>query len=67
MRIGILYIALGNYHVFFDDFYHTSEKYFLANVEKYYYVFTDYKEFDSKNILMYVLLSMKIWDGLIIH
>ena len=48
MRIGILYIALGNYHVFFDDFYHTSEKYLLANVEKYYYVFTDYKEFDSK-------------------
>ncbi len=41
MRIGILYICTGNYTVFWDGFYHSSEKNLLSEHEKYYFVFTD--------------------------
>jgi hypothetical protein len=43
MKIGILYIAIGDYVMFWDKFYSSAEKYFLPNEEKHYYVFTDAK------------------------
>lgn len=39
--IGILYIATGQYVVFWKEFYKSFEEYFLKNTEKHYYVFTD--------------------------
>jgi len=48
MKIGILYICLGEYYRFFEEFYSTCEKFFLKNIEKTYYVFTD-----SKDLLEY--------------
>lgn len=41
MKIAILYICTGKYNQFFEDFYNSSEKYFLPNTHKHYYVFTD--------------------------
>lgn len=42
-RIGILYIATGRYYVFWEDFYKSAEKYFLPNLEKQYFIFSDYE------------------------
>jgi hypothetical protein len=39
--IAILYIALGKYDVFWDDFYKSCEQYFCPGDSKYYFVFTD--------------------------
>lgn len=41
MKIAILYICTGRYNQFFKDFYKSSEKYFLTNTEKEYFVWTD--------------------------
>lgn len=41
MNIGILYIAIGKYNIFFKDFYTSSEKFFFQHANKHYYVFTD--------------------------
>lgn len=41
MTMAILYICTGNYTVFWDDFFKTFEKYFLLEIEKEYFVFTD--------------------------
>jgi len=41
MKIGILYICTGPYIEFFDDFYNSSEKNFLPDCKKHYFVFTD--------------------------
>lgn len=41
-KIGILYICTGKYHIFWNDFYKRTEKYFCNNSEIYYFVFTDY-------------------------
>ena len=41
MKIAILYIGIGDYKVFWSDFYSSCEKYFLSNIEKTYYFFTD--------------------------
>ena len=41
MKIAILYIALGRYDVFWDDFYKSCEKFFITNAPKTYFVFTD--------------------------
>lgn len=54
MKIGILYICTGKYSIFWKDFYLSMEKYFLINLEKHYFVFTDNAEIDfekdNKNI-----------------
>lgn len=41
MRVAILYICTGNYTVFWEGFYASCEKYFLADYERQYFVFTD--------------------------
>jgi hypothetical protein len=41
INIGILYICTGKYNVFFEQFYESSENYFLNDYKKTYYVFTD--------------------------
>lgn len=42
-KVAILYICTGRYSRFWNDFYLTSEKFFLNNCEKEYFVFTDGK------------------------
>lgn len=42
--IGILYIATGQYIVFWKEFYESFEQNFLPDIEKHYYVFTDAKQ-----------------------
>jgi hypothetical protein len=45
-KIGILYICTGKYVVFWRDFFQSAEKYFLPEIEKHYFVFTDSREID---------------------
>lgn len=61
-KVGILYICTGKYDIFWKDFYLSSEKYLLNDIdekgnkkfEKYYFVWTDtskvYGENENKNI-----------------
>lgn len=44
MQIAILYICTGKYHIFFDDFYESCERYFIPEAEKTYFVFSDHRE-----------------------
>lgn len=41
MKIAILYICTGKYNQFFEDFYESSERYFINSAKKHYFVFTD--------------------------
>ena len=41
MRVGILYIGIGRYACFWEEFYRSSEQYLLGDTEKHYYIFTD--------------------------
>lgn len=48
--IGILYISTGQYTIFWENFYKSFEKFFLLDMEKHYYVFTDAEHiFDDDN------------------
>lgn len=49
MKIAILYICTGKYDIFWKDFYISSEKNFLKNCEKEYFVFTDAKDIYERN------------------
>jgi hypothetical protein len=40
-HIGILYVCTGKYHVFWEDFFKSSEAFFLPGTRKTYYVLTD--------------------------
>ena len=64
-KIGILYICTGKYTVFWNDFYQSSEKYFLANglYEKHYYIFTDSKDdiFPTSNNIHIVFQEPLPW------
>jgi len=53
MKIAILYICTGKYNIFWKDFYLSCEKYFITDIEKEYFVFTDADIIDfeeNKNI-----------------
>jgi hypothetical protein len=41
MNIGILYIGIGRYSIFWPDFFSSAEKFLFPEVKKNYYVFTD--------------------------
>jgi len=49
MRIAILYICTGKYDIFWEDFYQSSEKYFLTDHEKQYFIFTDSSSINEEN------------------
>ena len=47
MKIAIIYIGIGRYTVFWDEFYKSCEKNFIRNAQKHYFYFTDSKEYKS--------------------
>jgi hypothetical protein len=58
MNIGILIICTGKYDIFFKDLYESSEKYFLKNHKKTYYVFTDGNIPENENIKKFYQKSL---------
>lgn len=41
-KIGVLYVCIGKYHIFWDAFYKSTNKYFCKKSEVHYFVFTEY-------------------------
>lgn len=62
-KIAILYIALGRYGVFWRDFYESAEKYFLPDVSKTYFLFTDNEklEHDTDNNVIKIYQDKLGW------
>lgn len=54
MRIAILYICTGMYHIFFKDFYESCEKYFIPDAEKTYFVFSNHQELSEYDRVRFV-------------
>lgn len=50
MKAAIVYLCMGSYKIFWKDFYSSAEKYFLPNIEKSYFVFTEAEEILQANI-----------------
>lgn len=42
MKLGLFYVALGKYRMFWDRFYQTAEQFLLPGVEKHYFVINDW-------------------------
>ncbi|MGN7722716.1 family 6 glucosyltransferase [Chitinophaga sp. 22620] len=49
MKIALLYICTGKYKVFWDEFFTSSEQYFIPGAEKEYFVFTDATDLPYKD------------------
>ena len=47
-KTAILYIATGKYSCFWDGFYKSSQQYFLGDLEKHYFIFTDDPKIKTK-------------------
>ncbi len=41
-KIGVLYVCTGKYHVFWNNFYKTANRYFCRKSEVHYFVFTEF-------------------------
>lgn len=55
MKVAILYIGISEYISFWKDFYKSSERYFLNDAKKDYFVFSNSKNFDyveAKNVFL---------------
>ena len=65
MKIGILYICTGIYELFWKDFYLSSEKHFIPEAEKEYWVFTDAKHiYDMERNNVHVVYQENLgWPG----
>jgi glycosyltransferase involved in cell wall biosynthesis len=59
MKIGILYICTGNYTIFWDRFYQSSEKFLLKEHEKHYFVFTNGEINKHNNPLVKTIFQQK--------
>ena len=53
MKVGILYIGIGNYTLLWEDFFKSAEKYLFPNVDKQYFLFTDKELSVSKSVSVY--------------
>lgn len=53
MKIAIFTMSFGKYDIFFEDLYKSTKQYFLPNIEKKYFLFTD-KKFNEENDLIQI-------------
>lgn len=60
-KIAMIYICTWNYDVFWNDFYISSEKNFLPDCEKHYFVFTDSKKIISTDNITVIHQEKKEW------
>ncbi len=60
-KIAMIYICTWNYDVFWEDFYNSSEKNFLPDCEKHYFVFTDSKKIISRENITVILQEKEEW------
>ena len=51
VKIGLLLVATGKYIKFIEPLIHSAEKYFLADQEIFYFVFTDGDLKESSHII----------------
>lgn len=51
-KIGILYICTGRYHIFWDEFYKSSKKFFCTDSDVHYFVFTEHsiQKYGNENV-----------------
>jgi hypothetical protein len=64
MKIAILYICTGKYTIFWEDFFHSCERYFFPTKEKRYFVFTDGKLVPSENSKIHRIEQKNLgWPG----
>ncbi|KQC11526.1 MAG: hypothetical protein APR62_01550 [Smithella sp. SDB] len=59
MQIGVLYICIGKYSIFWKSFYESSEKHFLVHHQKKYFVFTDAQIIDYQDNANVVIVFQK--------
>lgn len=64
-RIAILYICVGKYKVFWEEFYKSFEEKFIPECEKEYFVFTDAGElYDSNKEKVHIIEQENLgWPG----
>lgn len=63
MKIGILYIALGNYSVMWPEFYESAKKHFFINEKTHFYVFTDDKTITNNQDIDVLETRNMGWPG----
>jgi len=61
MKIAILYIGTGRYTIFWDEFFKSCEKYFIKDVQKHYFFFTDDKTIKSDDKVTVVAQDNLSW------
>lgn len=57
-KIAILYFCSWSYQRYWSDFYKTSEKFFLQNTDKHYFVWTDDKNVQGDNVTCFYQESL---------
>lgn len=64
-KVGILYICTGKYQMFWEDFFTTSQMFFLPNCQKTYYVFTDapYLAYENQTNVKKIFQKSLGWPG----
>lgn len=62
MKVGVLYIVIGDYSKFWKDFYLSSEKFFSPGINKQYFVFSDRPIEERNNVFVFSQSDLG-WPG----
>lgn len=60
LKIAVLYIGIGKYIEFWNEFYQTAEENFLPQTEKEYFIFTDRTEAVNQEINIHVIYQKSL-------
>ncbi len=66
-KVAIIYIATGNYSIFWNNFYQSAEKNFLPGVQRHYFLVSD-KSFEKlPDNVTYIYYPHKEWPSIVVE
>ncbi len=66
-KVAVIYIATGNYIIFWDNFYKSAEKNFLPGVEKNYFLVSNHSFEELPDNVTYIYYPHKEWPNITVE
>lgn len=66
-KVAVIYIATGNYIVFWDNFYQSAEKNFLPGVKKHYFLVSNYSFEKLPDNVTHIYYPHKEWPSITVE
>lgn len=66
-KVAVIYIATGNYNIFWDNFYKSAEQHFLPGVNKHYFLISNHTFNKLPKNVTHIYYPHKEWPSILIE